>query len=77
MSNTSLQLMILSSTHHGESKSCSDDICPKLIKNENECFIDLLNNGQILCDTCGKCLRYARKCAVRRGESLESAQQTR
>ena len=68
----------------GPAKICADELCTRKIGHyrinkqmviTKECFLDLLNDGSMLCDNCGKCLRYARKCAVRRGEPIESATQ--
>lgn len=65
-------------TWSGEPVGCSDSICPRIINgNKNilseDCFLDLLS-GEMLCDQCGKCLRYARKMAHRRGEPIETAE---
>lgn len=75
---------LLPHEYTGPAKQCEDEICTRLIGQrlvnkqvviEKECFLDLLNDGAMLCDNCGKCLRYARKHAVRRGEPIESATQ--
>lgn len=78
--NHETRQMLMPHEHNGSERECADDQCTRLIggaKWPRNCFIDLLTNGQILCDNCGKCLRYARKMAVRRGEPIESALQTR
>lgn len=64
--------------YSGEPAKCSDNLCPRVINSDKnklseECFIDLLTGGT-LCDQCGKCLRYARKKAHQRGESIETAE---
>ena len=47
--------------------TCSDEKCNTLIRNEDPCFVDSLSeNGDVYCDSCGKCLRYARKKAAER-----------
>ena len=40
---------------------CADEKCGRSIQNGNECFVDALNEGDVYCDPCGKCLRYERK----------------
>lgn len=73
---------LLPHEYTGPVKECSDEKCYRKIGQylvnkqvviTKECFLDLLNDGAMLCDNCGKCLRYARKHAVRRGEPIESA----
>ena len=52
---------------------CSDNLCPRKINKSENCFLDLLS-GEMLCEQCGKCLRYARKKAHQRGEPIETAE---
>ena len=76
MRSTGIQFKLLEQTFSGSQKWCADRKCPRLIKSGEMCFIDLLtDNADVLCEGCGKCLRYARKKAVSRGEPLESATQ--
>jgi len=75
MSELETKFMLMPHSYSGESKQCGDEICDREIKTGYSCFIDLLNNGVILCDVCGKCLRYARKKATERGERFEAASQ--
>lgn len=50
--------------------TCADPRCRRPIGHEQECFVDTTSEeGEILCDSCGKCLRYARKKASERGET--------
>ncbi len=73
------KFMLMPHEHTGSERTCADDQCTRGIggnKWPNESFVDLLDNGKILCDGCGKSLRYARKKAVQRGEPIESAIQT-
>lgn len=72
---TETQFMLMPHVRGGSEGKCADEMCPRQVKNGDSCYIDLLNDGAILCDNCGKCLRYARKCAVRRGEPIETATQ--
>lgn len=56
--------------------SCKDEKCNRMVKHEEPCFIDTwTENGDVFCDPCGKCRRYERKMADRRGEldALRSA----
>ena len=41
---------------------CSDDKCGRPIQHNEPCFVDTRSeSGSIYCDSCGKCIRYARK----------------
>ncbi len=41
---------------------CSDEKCGRLVRHNEPCFIDAkTSNGAVYCDSCGKCIRYARK----------------
>ncbi len=40
---------------------CSDEKCVRFISEGDFCFIDTLEEGGVLCEACGKCVRYARK----------------
>lgn len=46
---------------------CSDDKCPRMIRVGELMYVDV-NNGSMFCDSCGKCIRYARKKSYQRGE---------
>jgi len=49
--------------------ACRDEKCNRMIEHEDPCFIDTWpDEGEVYCDSCGKCLRYERKMADRRGE---------
>lgn len=59
--------------------NCRDDLCErkgeeKGIRPGETYFLDTLTK-RAYCDACGKCLRYARKKAVERGEEIRSATQ--
>ena len=64
----------------GGEQKCSDKLCldskgfPTVIKSGDDYYLDLIKNGESLCSQCGKCLRYARKKADQRGESIELAE---
>ncbi len=67
--NPSVQYSLMPATHGGDVPlECSDDKCNRKIINGGAYFMDVLENGAILCDDCGKCLRYTRKKAHERGE---------
>ena len=51
---------------------CANPKCRKLVVEMQLCFLDTLWD-RVYCHSCGLCLRYARKCAMRRGEAIESA----
>jgi len=40
---------------------CSDVKCPRFIREGEFCYLDTLEDGGVLCEYCGKCVRYARK----------------
>lgn len=40
---------------------CADSKCDRLIQAGDFCFIDTTDQGGILCEYCGLCVRYARK----------------
>jgi hypothetical protein len=40
---------------------CADSKCNRLIRAGDFCFIDTTDQGGILCELCGPCVRYARK----------------
>jgi hypothetical protein len=44
---------------------CQDELCSRLIKEGDDCFIDAKENA-IYCEQCGKCVRYHRKKAAER-----------
>ena len=49
--------------------SCKDPKCNRMVSHEDPCFIDTWTaKGDVLCDSCGKCRRYERKMADKRGE---------
>ena len=51
---------------------CKDSKCGRRVAHEDVCFVDThSDNGDIYCDSCGKCLRYERKMAARRKELAE------
>ncbi len=55
-------------SHYNPTK-CKDDKCGRMVDHEAPCFIDTWSEeGDAYCDSCGKCLRYERKMADRRGE---------
>ncbi len=47
--------------------NCADAKCGRAIRNEEKCFVDTWNN-RTYCQQCGKCIRYERAMALRRGE---------
>ena len=77
MEETETRFMLMPHVRRGSEGDCADDVCTRKVMDGDNCFIDLLNNGAVLCEICGKCLRYARKCADRRGEPIETATQDR
>lgn len=47
--------------------SCTDPKCGRAIVHDAPCFVDTQSpDGDVYCDDCGKCLRYARKKAAQR-----------
>ncbi len=48
---------------------CSSKKCGKMVQQGNIIFIDKLSEA-IYCEGCGTCLRYHRKKAIERGETL-------
>lgn len=41
---------------------CSDPKCGRLVRHNECCFVDAIStNGNIYCDSCGKCIRFSRK----------------
>jgi hypothetical protein len=57
---------------HFSTATCKDEKCGRGVAHSEPCFIDTwTENGTVYCDSCGKCIRYERKMADRRGE-LES-----
>lgn len=54
---------------------CVDPKCGRMVKHNEHCFIDVLSaNGDLYCDSCGKCIRYARKKAEQRKQKKAAAQ---
>lgn len=53
--------------------TCSNEKCRKRVPVHQTCFLDTMKD-RIYCHQCGLCLRYARKMALRRGESIETAE---
>jgi len=52
---------------------CSDEKCSRAVEHEDPCFIDTKSeDGDVYCDSCGKCLRYARKMESRRREIVSN-----
>ena len=47
--------------------TCGDSKCGRTIRDEEDCFIDTWK-GTTYCEQCGKCIRYERSMADRRGE---------
>lgn len=46
---------------------CSDPKCGRFIQHDEPCFVDTMTeNGNVYCDSCGKCIRYERKRAKMR-----------
>ena len=46
---------------------CADPKCGRPVVHDAPCFVDTTSpNGDVYCDDCGKCLRYARKKAAQR-----------
>ena len=55
-------------THYNPT-TCKDEKCGRMVAHQDPCFIDTwTENGDVYCDACGKCRRYERKMAERRGE---------
>jgi len=53
---------------------CQDVICTRVVKSGQEYFMDILSGDPVTyCYDCGLCLRYARKKASQRGESIINA----
>ena len=52
--------------------ACFFDQCRRPIRLFDKYFIDVLWD-RVYCHQCGLCLRYARKKALERGETVESA----
>lgn len=44
---------------------CADQKCGRMVAHNIPCFVDS-ETGQVWCDDCGKCERYARKKAAER-----------
>jgi hypothetical protein len=40
---------------------CCDPKCGRIVKHNEACFVDVVNKGNVYCDSCGKCIRYSRK----------------
>lgn len=53
--------------------SCANEKCERMIMYLNRYCMDLLMERRY-CHQCGVCLRYARKKALERGETIESAE---
>jgi hypothetical protein len=44
---------------------CADDKCTRYVNFMDKCFIDTQDES-VYCESCGQCLRYARKMAKKR-----------
>lgn len=52
---------------------CCDEKCGRFVQHKEPCFIDVLSeNGDVYCDSCGKCLRYSRKREAARREKAKA-----
>ena len=65
----------MSEVSHGDEKPviCWNPKCVKSIRLFERYFLDTLWD-RVYCYQCGLCLRYARKKAVERGETIEKAE---
>jgi hypothetical protein len=55
---------------------CADKKCGRMVAHNAPCFIDSAT-GEVWCDDCGKCERYARKrAAMREAKQAEPAKQS-
>lgn len=52
---------------HFSSAICKDSKCGRGVVHGEPCFVDTWTE-KFYCDSCGKCVRYERKMADRRGE---------
>lgn len=75
MSMVSKNFGLFPNKYFGEDDQCADKGCTRILTQGDDCFIDTIRDGKMLCDLCGKCLRYSRKKAAERGEPIEDVEQ--
>ena len=64
------QFGMTATTWRMEAEVCHDAKCGRLVAPGDPCFIDA--NGDLYCDSCGRCERYARKKQQQRNQVKEN-----